>query len=74
MGFKSLLATVLLATAAAAQLSASVGPTTPLSQKSHICNVLDYGGSVGSSDIGPAITSAFNVSWLHICTSRSHSH
>ena len=62
MGFKALLASVLLATAVSAQLSGSVGPTTPLSQKSHICNVLDYGGSVGSSDIGPAITSAFNVS------------
>ncbi|KAI0705023.1 rhamnogalacturonase [Cerioporus squamosus] len=60
MGFKALLASVLLATAVSAQLSGSVGPTTPLSQKSHICSVLDYGGSVGSSDIGPAITSAFN--------------
>ena len=62
MNFKPLLAAVALATAASAQLSGSVGPTTPLSQKSHICNVLDYGGSIGSSDIGPAITSAFNVS------------
>ncbi|THH13679.1 hypothetical protein EW146_g6568 [Bondarzewia mesenterica] len=41
------------------QLTGSVGPTTALSSKSHICNVLDYGGSIGSSDIGPAILSAF---------------
>ncbi len=61
MSFKSLLAAVVLATAASAQLSGSVGPTTPLSKKTHICNVLDYGGSIGSSDIGPAIASAFNV-------------
>ena len=33
-----------------AQLTGSVGPTTSLSQKqATICNVLDYGGSVGSS-------------------------
>ena len=43
-----------------AQLSGSVGPTTPLSEKSNLCNVLDYGGSIGSSDIGPAIQSAFD--------------
>ncbi|KAI0745323.1 rhamnogalacturonase [Earliella scabrosa] len=60
MDFKSLLATVLLATATSAQLSGRVGPTTPLSQKGTICNVLNYGGSIGSSDIGPAITNAFN--------------
>ncbi|KAI0338434.1 rhamnogalacturonan-hydrolase [Trametopsis cervina] len=44
-----------------AQISGSVGPTTPLSQKqSKICNVLNYGGTVGSSDIGPAIGRAFS--------------
>lgn len=33
-----------------AQLTGSVGPTTPLSSKRNtICNVLDYGGTVGSS-------------------------
>ncbi|EJD00592.1 rhamnogalacturonan-hydrolase [Fomitiporia mediterranea MF3/22] len=43
-----------------AQLSGRVGPTTPLSAKqATICNVLDFGGSVGSSDIGPAIGNAF---------------
>lgn len=62
MSFRSLLVAVLLATAASPQLSGTVGPTTPLSKKAHICNVLDYGGSIGSSDIGPAIASAFNVS------------
>ncbi|KAI5119241.1 hypothetical protein M0805_008792 [Coniferiporia weirii] len=45
---------------ALAQLSGSVGPTTPLSEKqATICNVLDYGGEIGSSDIGPAIGNAF---------------
>ncbi|TDL15361.1 rhamnogalacturonase [Rickenella mellea] len=44
---------------ASAQLSGRVGPTTALSQKKTVCNVLNYGGKVGSSDIGPAIGSAF---------------
>nr|ACI26689.1 rhamnogalacturonan-hydrolase [Irpex lacteus] len=44
-----------------AQLSGSVGPTSSLSSKQGtICNVLNYGGSVGSSDIGPAIGKAFS--------------
>lgn len=42
-----------------AQLSGTVGPTTKLSAKGHTCSVLDYGGKVGSTDIGPAIASAF---------------
>ena len=63
MGFKTLLASLLLIPAVSAQLSGSVGPTSSLSSKqSTICNVLDYGGSIGSSDIGPAINSAFTVS------------
>ncbi|KAF8914337.1 rhamnogalacturonan-hydrolase [Gymnopilus junonius] len=51
---------LLLATSATyAQLTGSVGPTSPLSSKRNtICSVLDYGGSIGSSDIGPAIGSA----------------
>ncbi|KAL7278816.1 hypothetical protein ACG7TL_007833 [Trametes sanguinea] len=62
MSFKSLLASLLLVSAACAQLSGRVGPTTSLSSKqSTICNVLDYGGSIGSADIGPAIASAFTV-------------
>lgn len=38
----------------------SVGALTPLSSKSTVCNVLDYGGVAdGKTDIGPAISSAF---------------
>ncbi|KAI1791435.1 rhamnogalacturonase [Ganoderma leucocontextum] len=60
MGFKSLLASLLLLSTVSAQLSGSVGPTSSLSSKqATICSVLDYGGSIGSSDIGPAIASAF---------------
>lgn len=47
-----------------AQLTGSTGPTTPLSSKTVTCSVLDYGGSVGSSDIGPAISEAFEVRFL----------
>ncbi|KAI0759831.1 rhamnogalacturonase-like protein [Trametes elegans] len=61
MSFKSLLAAALLATAASAQLSGHVGPTSSLSSKqATTCSVLDYGGKVGSSDIGPAIQKAFD--------------
>lgn len=43
------------------QLSGRVGPTTSrASKQATICNVLDYGGTIGSNDIGPAIQSAFN--------------
>lgn len=55
----SLLSSFLFATGLA-QLTGSVGPLTSLSSKSKICNVLDYGGSIGSSDIGPAILNAYN--------------
>ncbi|KZP14838.1 glycoside hydrolase family 28 protein [Athelia psychrophila] len=50
-----------------AQLSGTVGPTTTHAEKrTTICNVLDYGGVIGSSDIGPAIGSAFtNCVKLH---------
>lgn len=38
----------------------AVGPTTALSTKTRVCNVLDYGGVAdGATDIGPAITKAF---------------
>lgn len=38
----------------------SVGPSTALSAKSKICNVLDYGAVADNkTDIGPAISSAF---------------
>lgn len=43
-----------------AQLSGTVGPTTShAAKRTTICNVLDYGGEIGSLDIGPAIGSAF---------------
>ena len=49
-GLALLSALVLVLPSALAQLSGSVGPTTPLSEKQGtICSVLDYGGSVGSS-------------------------
>jgi len=39
----------------------SVGPSTPLSSKTTICSVLDYGGVAdNSTDIGPAIKLAFS--------------
>jgi rhamnogalacturonan hydrolase len=38
----------------------SVGPSTPLSSKSKICNILNYGGVAdNATDIGPAISKAF---------------
>lgn len=41
---------IILGTAANAQTSGHVGPTTPLSEKQGtICNVLNYGGSIGSN-------------------------
>jgi rhamnogalacturonan hydrolase len=43
------------------QLTGPVGPLNTRASKSNICNVLDYGGSVGSDDIGPAILSAYTV-------------
>ena len=61
MRFLPVTSLLFLAPFAAAQLSGSVGPTTSLSSKSTLCNVLDYGGSVGSSDIGPAIQEAFDA-------------
>ena len=39
----------------------SVGPATPLSAKSKICNILDYGGKAdNATDVGPAIAKAFS--------------
>lgn len=47
---------------AAAQVDLStVGASTPLSAKSTICNILDYGAVAdNATDVGPAITSAFS--------------
>ncbi|KAG8944197.1 hypothetical protein FRC00_010721, partial [Tulasnella sp. 408] len=56
-----LLATLLIASTACAQLTGRVGPTsTTAAKRAKICNVLDYGGTIGSSDIGPAILNTFN--------------
>jgi rhamnogalacturonan hydrolase len=39
----------------------SVGALTPLSSKTKVCNILDYGGVAdNSTDIGPAIKLAFS--------------
>lgn len=54
------LSALLVLPVAFAQISGHVGPTTSTATKqATICNVLSYGGSVGSNDIGPAINSAF---------------
>lgn len=54
------LATCLLASPISAQLIGPVGPITPLNQKNHICNILDFGGIAdNSTDISSAITAAF---------------
>jgi len=50
-----------LLTTAQTQLTGRVGPLNFRESKSNICNVLDHGGSIGSSDIGPAILDAYNV-------------
>lgn len=53
----SLLAAVVNTTVIAKR---SVGASTPLSSKSKICNVLDYGGIAdGKTDVSTAIKSAF---------------
>lgn len=58
----ALLVPALLSSLASAAVDPStVGALTPLSSKTKICNVLDYGGVAdNSTDIGPAITSAFS--------------
>ncbi|PQE29519.1 murein transglycosylase protein [Rutstroemia sp. NJR-2017a WRK4] len=44
----------------AAQLTGPVGVTTPLSEKTFECNILDYGATAGSSDdVSIPITAAF---------------
>ncbi|KAL3421723.1 rhamnogalacturonase A precursor [Phlyctema vagabunda] len=58
----SCLTALLLSPLVSAQLSGSVGPSTTAASKrtKKVCNVLNYGGVASkSSDIGPAITSAF---------------
>ncbi|KAG4440756.1 hypothetical protein IFR05_003743 [Cadophora sp. M221] len=67
--FSSIISTLLVPTLllsslvqGAAQVDkSSVGPLTPLSAKTKICNVLDYGAKADNkTDIGPAILSAFS--------------
>ncbi|KIJ54506.1 glycoside hydrolase family 28 protein [Sphaerobolus stellatus SS14] len=56
MSWSTLLLSTLCVRLSWAQLTGPVGPTSPsASKRNTICNVLDYGGSIGSSDIGPAI-------------------
>ncbi|KAF7950235.1 hypothetical protein EAE96_007526 [Botrytis aclada] len=57
----SALAAIVLPALVSAQLTGSVGPLTSRASKAtKICNVLDYGGKASkTSDIGPALTSAF---------------
>ncbi|PNS21138.1 hypothetical protein CAC42_3476 [Sphaceloma murrayae] len=57
-------ATALLSSLVEAQLAGAVGPTTNTAAKraKKVCNVLDNGGKAdGKTDIGPAITKAFNA-------------
>ncbi|TVY51695.1 Rhamnogalacturonase A, partial [Lachnellula cervina] len=62
--FKAVVPALLLSSVAqaAAQIdTTSVGAKTPLSSKSKICNVLDYGAVADNkTDIGPAILKAFS--------------
>jgi polygalacturonase len=45
---------------ASSQLIGPVGPRTPLSEKTRVCNILDFGGVAdNSTDVAPAITTAF---------------
>jgi hypothetical protein len=59
--FAQLVTLSLLIATVQAQLTGRVGPLNSRASKSRICNVLDYGGTIGSNDIGPAIQSAYNV-------------
>ncbi|PSK36693.1 hypothetical protein B9Z65_1876 [Elsinoe australis] len=63
--FSSLLAAAtLLSSLVEAQLAGSVGPTTTTAAKraKKVCSVLDNGGKAdGKTDVGPAITKAFNA-------------
>jgi rhamnogalacturonan hydrolase len=59
-----LLEFILLPLLVAAQLSGKVGPTTTAAAKKarKVCNVTSYGGKASkSSDLGPALTAAFNA-------------
>ncbi|KDR70187.1 hypothetical protein GALMADRAFT_890769 [Galerina marginata CBS 339.88] len=58
--FRTTLAVLLASSLAYSQLTGRVGPiTSPSAKRRTICNVLDYGGSIDSLDIGPAIADTF---------------
>ncbi|EJD02519.1 rhamnogalacturonan-hydrolase [Fomitiporia mediterranea MF3/22] len=60
-GLLRILGYFLVFSAVLAQLTGNVGPTTSTADKqATMCNVLDYGGEIGSDDIGPAIGKAFS--------------
>lgn len=64
MLFLTLFAATALAPLVVGQLSGSVGPLTSHAAKAAVktCSVLDYGGVAdGTTDIGPAISSAFTA-------------
>lgn len=60
-----------LAGQASSQLIGPVGATTPLREKTHICNILNYGGIAdNATDVSIAITSAFENCVQHHPGSR----
>jgi rhamnogalacturonan hydrolase len=55
-----LLASLATPFSAYAQLTGPVGPTTPLSQKTKVCNILDYGAKADNkTNVAPALHDAF---------------
>ena len=56
----ALLSALTLPQLSASQLTGPVGPTTPLSKKTRVCNVLDYGAKADNvTNIAPALRSAY---------------
>lgn len=55
-----LLATLVTSFTAYAQLTGPVGPTTPLSQKTKVCDILDFGAKADNkTNVAPALRDAF---------------
>jgi polygalacturonase len=55
-----LLASLAASSSVWAQLTGSVGPTTPLSQKTKVCNILQYGAKADNkTNVAPALRAAF---------------
>ena len=55
-----LLASLAASSGVWAQLTGPVGPTTPLSQKTKVCNVLDYGAKADNkTNVAPALRAVF---------------